>query len=188
MTPVLRLAAAFALVTLAVGSASAHPLHGTDFAGGLAHPFMGIDHLLAAVGVGMWAARLSGRSLWIVPAGFVSAMLVGCAMALAGYGAGAIEPMTAASVAVLGALLFWRLRSNAFFAAALVAYFAIFHGMAHAAELSGPASGFVVGLALSTAALHASGIAAARHLPAIVPYAGAALTGLGTWWVAASLL
>jgi urease accessory protein len=188
MTLLLRLCAALALIALGIANASAHPLHGADLAGGLVHPFAGLDHLLAAVAVGMWGARLGGRSTWMVPAGFVTAMLAGCALALAGFGPGALEPMIAASVAVLGLLLCLRLASGAVVATAVVAYFAVFHGMAHASEISGAALPFVAGLACATAALHVAGILAARRLPALVPVTGAALAAVGAWWMAASVL
>jgi urease accessory protein len=180
--------AALALITLGIGSASAHPLHGAGVAGGLVHPFAGLDHLLAAVAVGMWAARLGGRSTWLVPAGFVTAMLLGCGVALAGFGTGAMEPMIAASVAALGLILVCRLASNAAIATAVVACFALFHGMAHATALGTPALPFVLGLAAATAVLHAAGVLAARALPALIPLAGAALAAVGAWWMAASVL
>jgi urease accessory protein len=179
---------AVALATLGTGSAFAHPLHGAGLAGGLMHPFAGLDHLLAAVAVGMWAARLGGRSTWLVPTGFVAAMLLGCAVALAGYGPGAVEPMIAASVALLGVILFCRLASSAAVATAVVAYFALFHGMAHAAALGAPALPFVLGLACATAVLHAAGVFAARKLPSLIPLAGAALAAVGGWWMAVSVV
>ncbi|HEY0060604.1 MAG TPA: HupE/UreJ family protein, partial [Telluria sp.] len=39
--------------------AAAHSGHGPElgFAAGLAHPFTGLDHLLAMLGVGMWSRR-----------------------------------------------------------------------------------------------------------------------------------
>ena len=65
---------------LAVASpASAHVGQGLGFsiAGGFAHPFLGLDHLAAMVAVGLWAALAGGKRLWVWPAAFVSAMLVG---------------------------------------------------------------------------------------------------------------
>jgi urease accessory protein len=45
-----------ALLLALAGPVSAHPGHE---ASGFLHPFTGIDHLLAMVGVGMWAAFLA---------------------------------------------------------------------------------------------------------------------------------
>ena len=72
-----RLAAAvITLATIAIPTvASAHPGHeGAGFVHGLLHPLGGLDHILAMVAVGLFAARLGGRALWLVPASFVTAM------------------------------------------------------------------------------------------------------------------
>ena len=66
-------AAAF---TLAPTIASAHVGVGdTDgFVHGFSHPLSGLDHILALVAVGLIAAHLGGRALWLVPLTFVSVM------------------------------------------------------------------------------------------------------------------
>ena len=52
----LRRGATVALL-VAAGAAQAHPGHGASgFADALAHPFLGLDHLLAMVAVGAWSA------------------------------------------------------------------------------------------------------------------------------------
>ena len=63
---------AFALLSMG-GVAHAHTngLPHMDFAAGLSHPFSGLDHILAMVAVGLWAAQLGGRALWLVPLTFV---------------------------------------------------------------------------------------------------------------------
>src|SRR5512147_72641 len=64
---------AFALSVLAVSSlaspAMAHPFGawGAGFPQGFLHPMLGLDHILAMVGVGFWAGQLGGRALWLVP-------------------------------------------------------------------------------------------------------------------------
>jgi len=77
--------------------------HGS-FAAGFTHPVFGLDHILAMVAVGLWAALLGGRSVLLVPAGFVFAMLAGFGLALAGVGLPFVEPVILASVIVLGLL------------------------------------------------------------------------------------
>ena len=66
--------------------AQAHPGHGPagGFASGFDHPLHGFDHILAMVAVGLWAAQMGGKSLWMVPAAFVSLMTVGGALGMAG--------------------------------------------------------------------------------------------------------
>ena len=75
-----RLTAAAALLTIAA-PAFAHPGHdGPGLAGGLLHPLTGMDHLLAMVTIGLFAAMRGGRATWAWPLGFVvAAALVGIA-------------------------------------------------------------------------------------------------------------
>ena len=64
---------------LAPGAARAHTgAGGTDgIVHGLMHPVTGLDHVLAMVAVGVLAAFLGGRALWLVPASFVALAAVG---------------------------------------------------------------------------------------------------------------
>jgi urease accessory protein len=57
--------------------------HGA-LAAGFAHPLSGVDHVLALMVVGLWAAGLGGRAIAGLPAAFVAAMLGGFGLALAG--------------------------------------------------------------------------------------------------------
>ncbi|MEW5726225.1 MAG: HupE/UreJ family protein, partial [Pseudomonadota bacterium] len=70
------------LAAIAAGAAvpaAAHTLgtHGAGFAAGLSHPVGGLDHLLAMVTVGLWAAQDGGRAVWAVPAAFLASMVGG---------------------------------------------------------------------------------------------------------------
>ncbi len=58
-------------------SADAHTgaEHALSFASGFAHPWTGLDHMLAMVAVGLWAGLNGGRALWAWPASFVGVML-----------------------------------------------------------------------------------------------------------------
>ena len=63
--------AASALATLS-GAALAHPGHApASFASGFAHPLGGLDHLLAMLAVGLYAARQPGAARLLLPTGFV---------------------------------------------------------------------------------------------------------------------
>jgi urease accessory protein len=44
---------------------------------GLAHPITGLDHILAMLAVGLWAARRGGRAIWMLPMAFVTVMVGG---------------------------------------------------------------------------------------------------------------
>jgi urease accessory protein len=148
--------AAITVLLLFASSAFAHPSHVSGFM----HPFVGVDHLLAMLAVGLWAAQLGGRWRWGLPLAFVGAMTLGGLAGFAGFALPGVEPMLAASVLVLGLVVALRVQWRAG-GAALVAAFAVFHGIAHAAELpagAGPA-GYAAGFIAATALLHAAGVA-----------------------------
>ena len=158
-----RLAAAFlALATIAVPTvASAHPGHdGAGFVHGLMHPLGGLDHILAMVAVGLFAARLGGRALWLVPASFVTAMALAGAVGMTGFALPHVEAGIALSILVLGAAIAFETTMPVAAAMALVAFFAVFHGYAHGAEMPETVSGLAYGggFVAATATLHAAGI------------------------------
>ena len=122
----------------------------------------GLDHVLAMVAVGLFASMLGGRALWLVPAAFVAMMGVGGLAGISGVELPFVEIGIAASVIVLGAAVALRVKAPTAIAMGLVSFFAIFHGFAHGAEMPADASGlnYAVGFMLTTALLHAAGIAA----------------------------
>lgn len=141
--------------------ASAHVGQGLGFSisGGFAHPFLGLDHLAAMVAVGLWSAMAGGKRLWVWPAAFVSAMLVGGYFGHAGVRLPEVEPVIAVSVIALGLLVASGLKAPVALGAALIAVFAIFHGHAHGAEAPADGwAGYALGFALATALLHSIGI------------------------------
>jgi urease accessory protein len=161
----LRLAAASLVLAVSVGLptiASAHPGHEATpgFIHGFLHPLGGLDHILAMVAVGLFAARLGGRALWLVPASFVVAMAVAGVAGMTGFALPYVEAGIALSILVLGAAiaLDWAMPVAA--AMGLVAFFAVFHGHAHGAEMPQTMSGLAYGMGFgaATAALHALGI------------------------------
>ncbi|MGQ2907864.1 MAG: HupE/UreJ family protein [Aliihoeflea sp.] len=149
--------------------ALAHPGHASEadhsFLSGLLHPITGLDHILAMVAVGLWAASLGGRSILLVPAGFAGFMAAGFALAVAGVPLPYVEPMILGSVVVLGLLVAAAIRLPAVPAALLVGLFATFHGHAHGSEM-GEASALTygAGFLIATIALHAAGIRLASAL------------------------
>ena len=91
-----------AVLAMMVAGASAHPGVGdaTGLVHGMIHPVSGIDHVLAMVTVGLFAAHLGGRALWLVPASFVGMMAVGGALGFYGITLPLIETGIAFSVIV----------------------------------------------------------------------------------------
>jgi urease accessory protein len=156
-----RLALLFPLLAIS-SSALAHPGHGADgFVHGFAHPFAGLDHLLAMLAVGLWAARFHGVPRWILPLAFVSFMALGGGLSLP-----MVEPMIAVSVLVLGLGAAIGSRLPVATGAAVTALFALYHGQAHFAEIPAGASaaGFALGMLSATALLHGAGLALALQL------------------------
>ncbi|PWF55263.1 HupE/UreJ family protein [Massilia glaciei] len=117
--------------------AAAHGGHAgaSGLVAGLAHPFTGIDHLLAMLGVGIWSGRQKQR--WTLPLCFLLMMALG---ALAQGAAVLSEPAVLASALLVGALLLAKVRLPAGAAIALVAGCALLHGQAHGSELPGLAT------------------------------------------------
>ncbi len=153
---------AFALPLLA----QAHPGHDGheltwDFASGAAHPLSGWDHLSAMVAVGLWAAQLGGRSRWLVPSAFVGVMAFGSTLGRSGLVWPGLEQGIAASIVVLGILIASAARLPALACVVLVGVFALFHGVAHGAEIPATAGGlgYGVGFLATTALLHLAGLA-----------------------------
>jgi urease accessory protein len=152
------------VITLALSPALAHAHPGHEVSGfvpGVEHPLMGLDHLLAMIAVGLWAAQLGGRARWAVPASFVGVMSLGGALAMSGWTLPGVEQGILASVLVLGVLVAAAVRLPVAASASLVGAFALFHGFAHGAKMPPNASGLAygAGFALATAALHALGLA-----------------------------
>lgn len=152
-------------------STSASPHLGPDshghasFLSGFAHPFFGLDHLLAMLGVGLWSAltaRHAGATLLWGPASFATLLLAGAAAGLNGVALPGIEPMIALSLLALGLLVATRTHAPGIVAALVVGTFAIFHGLAHGQELATSAAAWqaLAGILLATVLLHASGLAA----------------------------
>jgi urease accessory protein len=172
----------------------AHPGHGEGvFLSGLLHALHGWDHVLAAVAVGIWAARLGGRALWALPVAFVGAMAVGVGAAAAGWQLPMAESAIAASLLALGALIALDARFASVAGALIVALFAPFHGAAHVAEMPSQSAvaSFALGLLLSTGLLHAGGIGAAvaaRKYPVLLRLAGAPVALAGAWAMLAPAL
>lgn len=153
---------ALGLAMLASTPAFAHldPVEHGSFAAGFSHPLLGLDHILAMVGVGLWASLLGDRAVWAVPSAFVVTMMVGFAAAMANIGLPFVEPVIAASVVVLGLLALVALQAPTSIAMVMVGAFALFHGYAHGGELGeAGALPFMGGFALATALLHAIGVA-----------------------------
>jgi urease accessory protein len=157
---------------LAVGGAAAPAFAHTgvsaahDLTHGSVHPLSGLDHVLAMVAVGLYAAQLGGRSLWLLPSAFVGTMVAGGLVGYAGVPVPMVEQGIGLSVITMGLLIALGLRLPALAATALVAAFALAHGHAHGSEGAELPSflSYAAGFVAATALLHAAGIAAGLAL------------------------
>jgi urease accessory protein len=127
---------------------------------GMRHPVSGLDHILAMVAVGLWGAQLGRPALWLLPVTFPMVMAFGGMLGLLGLALPGIEVGIAASAVLLGLMVACEARPPLWVAAALVGFFAIFHGHAHGAELPAGADAvlYSIGFVIATGCLHAAGI------------------------------
>ena len=181
------------LLLLAAVPVYAHEQAGqaAGFLTGLKHPISGLDHVLAMISVGLWGAQLGAPAVWLLPVVFPMVMAFGGFLGLLGVPLPGTEIGIAVSAIVLGAMVLAELRPPLALAAAVVAFFAIFHGHAHGRELPDGASALLYsfGFVLATGLLHAVGIllGVAHRWPAgrqLVRAAGGgvALAGLLFLW------
>lgn len=171
-------------LSLLPGLAFAHPGHGEHgLMAGLLHPLTGLDHLLAMLAIGIWAA-LQPRALKVaVPASFLVLLLVGFGLGVAGSGLPMVETGIALSVLVLGLLIASAARLPAVVALVVAGGFALFHGYAHGAEATGGMLAFASGFLLASLGLHlAGGVLASAvnaRVPMIARLAGGAIAASG---------
>lgn len=161
-----RLIVALALLA-GSGAAMAHSGHGgAGFASGFAHPFSGLDHVLAMVAVGLFAIGQSGRARWALPVGFLSAMVVGALLGASGLQLPLQEAGIAASLLVFGLAIAFVARAALVVSLPMVAFFGLFHGGAHFAEMgAGSLLTYMAGFAAATALLHGAGLALGYWTP-----------------------
>jgi urease accessory protein len=178
-----------AIVALVLASPAHAHIIGAGGAGwtqGFSHPFSGLDHILAMVAVGIWAAQTGRPALWVLPVAFPLAMAFGGLLGVAGVPVPGIEAGIAASVLGLGVLIAFQVKPPLALSIALVALFALFHGHAHGTELPQAASPVLYGLGfvVATAILHliGVGIGLAMRLPrgmTAIRVAGGAIAAAG---------
>lgn len=155
--------------------AAAHDGHATaSLLAGLTHPWLGWDHLLAMLAVGLWArqrtpavrAGAAPITTGALPLVFALAVAAGLATVQQGLALPAIEALVRTSLLALGALLLTGQALRTPLAVGILVLLGLFHGQAHGLAL--PATSavwqFGVGLVFATLALHGLGLLAAAGL------------------------
>ena len=157
--------------------------HAGGFTNGLAHPFYGLDHVLAMVAVGLWASQLGRPAPWLLPLTFPVVMVAGALIGWSGLPFPWLEAGIVGSVIALGAVIAFALRPPLLASAALIGFFALFHGFEHGATL--PAHGtpltYGAGFVLATLVLHAigSGFGVLARRPVLLRTAGGTIAAAG---------
>ncbi|MDQ6632054.1 MAG: HupE/UreJ family protein [Verrucomicrobiota bacterium] len=151
-----------------------------DLQNGFAHPFFGLDHLLAMFAIGLWASQQRGRAVWMIPATFIAAMILGGALGLTGALWPYVEIGIAFSVLVLGVFIARATRFNLSLSVGLIVFFALCHGYAHGHEMPGStrALSFSFGFISATLLLHGLGWASGIYFqkqPRALRFAGGAI-------------
>jgi urease accessory protein len=169
--------------------AQAHPGHdGHDltwsFGTGFGHPLSGWDHLLTMLAVGVWAAQLGGRARWLVPIAFIGTLTLSAALAQNGQALSGIEQGIAASLFILGLLIAAANQLPVVVSLSVASLFALFHGLAHGAEMPANVTGLSYGLGFvaATALLLLAGLGlgfALNKQPLITRIAGGAVAAAG---------
>lgn len=142
--------------------AHAHPGHAdVGWVSGFMHPFSGLDHVVAMLAVGVWAARNAGMTRWLVPAAFLGGMVGGGVLGLGGFLPPFLESAVTASAFAAALLVLLAVRLPLGLQASVAAAFAVWHGIAHGAELPAAAAplDFAVGFLAATGVLLALGLA-----------------------------
>jgi urease accessory protein len=148
-------AATIAAVTLAATPVLAHhPLGGRvpanlfeGLMSGLAHPVIGIDHLVMIVAIGLFAGIK--RQGWALPIAFVVAAMGGTGLHLMSMSLPGAEIWVAGSVLALGLLMLVQERLNLAAIAGLIGVAGLFHGYAYGEAIVGaeatPLVGYLAG-------------------------------------------
>ena len=184
-----RLGALAALACMPV-AAIAHAGHGdiAGFGDGVLHVTTGLDHMLAAIAVGIWAMAYPWRRAWALPLAFAVAMAVGAWFGLGRAKFDASELMIVASLVILGVLIMRATALSVVGAAVICAVFGAFHGYAHGTEAgaSGNYQAYVIGLLTATVFLHLAGMGIGLMLRVMSRFgmriAGGLVAAAGVWF------
>lgn len=169
----LKVAMFTSALTLTSAPALAHTAtlaENSSLLSGLLHPLTGLDHLLAMLAVGAWAALQKDTQRLQIPATFVLMLMAGFALGLSTLSLPLVESGIATSVLILGLLVMTSARLPLAATLGLTSIFAVLHGYAHGAEAHvASLASFAVGFLSTSAALHFIGGAMTHTLKTSIP-------------------
>jgi urease accessory protein len=141
----------------------------SGWSSGFIHPLHGGDHFLTMLAVGIWAAQLRGKAIWLLPVTFVGVMSLGGLAGAAGLFIPSAELIILLSGLVFSVFIVRKIRFSSQTNVIIVAFFAFFHGFAHGQEISTSASliSYTLGFMVATLLLHGAGILIVRLLVVI---------------------
>lgn len=133
---------------------------------GFFHPLTGLDHVLAMVAVGLWAAQTRGRMIWSLPLIFVLVMGLGGLLGIITLPTILVEYGIILSLFILGLIIFRGGYLPHTVSIALIGLFALCHGYAHGSEMPPSVSIFpyATGFMMATTLLHLCGIGIALFI------------------------
>lgn len=153
------------LIYLVTTNAFAHSWSNHGIVEGAAHPFLGLDHLLAALAVGLWSAQ-KYTSVTIIPFTFIFGMVIGSAFGFLNLSLPYTEFGILLSVLLMGVVLYIPSKLSLKVAIPCMLVFGFCHGHAHGLELrwTDSAALTLFGFVVSTALLHVIGVAFVKFL------------------------
>ncbi len=172
------------LLLLPTSEASAHLLEGemlgvTD---GFLHPIIGLDHLLAMIGIGFWLGSQVHRCSFRMLGLLLISLILGAILAVLPSSTLWLEPGLASSVLLLGLLIAGRFPRSVGYGLSILA--GLLHGYAHGHEIPATvgALDYGLGFLMATAGLLSLGWflgSKARHAPIFQRLCGALMMAMG---------
>ena len=136
------------------------------FMSGLAHPVIGVDHLVMIVAIGILAAAM--RPGFLLAAAFVVAAMAGTGLHLLNFNLPGSELLVAFSVVAVGSLLVLRRTLSPGLVVAICAVAGVLHGYAYGESIFGaettPLTAYLVGFTVVQLAVAGAAYAIAKGL------------------------
>ncbi len=156
--------AALLMLTMAATTVHAHPGHPHPYdevdefdspplAEAVMHPFTGLDHLVAALAVGVLAWSMGRRQGGVMAMIYLGSLALGWGLARMGLHVPMLEQGIALSIVAVGVVLLLQARASTLVKGAALMAMGVWHGGAHGLEMPtvAPALGLLLGTGLAVA-------------------------------------